>query len=357
MNMMSYDINSIDKDYFICYNTDNLMERRAAQMRPRGNSQSVNPIMKGGLIGMNKVVVACVTALIILAVLAPAVLAQGGGATSFQVTNLVVQPSETTVGRQVVITADVANIGNTSGTYTAVLKINGQQVLSVDAPLAPGQKQTVQFQYAPSGAGTFTVSIGEQQTSLKVILASEAKFREGPIVTLRPVTDEINSSQDGLIELFISNPSLNDVTLNGDIYVSVPSGIHVYGQGFGLAGAGGTVYAQFSCPPGTARTIYLNIKADETAVGRTPFIHFEGLYYPGENKDAYNPISLTHPFKVVQASPDPLDPNPTNPEQGKGSTAGGIWMGWWVIIAVVVLGGIATIVAVRSRKTEVSIEK
>jgi hypothetical protein len=124
-----------------------------------------------------------------------------------------------------------------------------------------------------------------------------------------------------------------------------------------LATAAGTVYGQFTAPPGTARTIYLNIKADRTAAGKTYFIHFNGVYWPDGNKDAYNPISLTHPFKVLEASPDPSESKPTNPEQIPGSEAGGIWMGWWVILAVVVLGGIGTIVAVVSRRTEVSIEK
>ena len=67
-----------------------------------------------------------------------------------------------------------------------------------------------------------------------------AKFRVGPTVKIRPVNDEINKSTDGLIELYMDNPSLNDVTLNVDARISVPSGIHVYGQGFGEAGAAGT---------------------------------------------------------------------------------------------------------------------
>ena len=224
--------------------------------------------------------------------------------------------------------------------------------------MAAGQTSPVEFTYTPSSEGDYSITIGGKTGTLKVTLpASEAKFREGPVVKLRPVTDEIDASKDGLVELFFSNPSLNDVTLQGDIYVSVPSGIHVYGEGFGIAGAAGTVYGQFTAPPGTARTIYLNIKADETAVGKTYFIHFSGQYWPDGNKDAYNPISLTHPFKVIKASPNPLDPEPTNPEQIPGSEAGGVAMYWWIILVVVVLGGIAIIVAVRSRRTEVSIEK
>ncbi len=302
----------------------------------------------------------------LLLVPAPVVMAQenggdGEGTATFEVTNLAIEPSETTVGRTVTIKANVTNIGDTEGTYTADLEINGKVRGSQDVTLAAGQTGVVEFTYTPATEGTHTVAVNGKTATLKVALAAtEAKFRQGPVVKLRPVTDEIDSSKDGLIELFFSNPSLNEVTLHGDIYISVPSGIHVYGEGFGLAGAAGTVYGQFTAPPGTARTIYLNIKADETAVGKSFFVHFEGSYWPGDNKDAYNQISLTHPFKVLEASPNSTDPTPTNPEQIPeipGSEVGGIWMGWWIILAVVVLGGIAAIVAVMSRRTEVSIEK
>lgn len=306
------------------------------------------------------ITVLCVV--VLLLVLAPAAMAQTGDggeqASVFEVTSLTIDPSETTVGRAVTIKAAVANKGDSEGTYTATLEVNGKVEQSKDVSLASGQTQIAEFTYTPSSEGAYSIAVGGKTATLKVTLpASEAKFREGPVVKLRPVTDEIDASKDGLVELFFSNPSLNDVTLQGDIYVSVPSGIHVYGEGFGLAAAAGTVYGQFTVPPGTARTIYLNIKADETAVGKTYFIHFSGQYWPDGNKDAYNPISLTHPFNVIKASPNPTDSKPTNPEQVPGSEAGGIWMGWWVILAVVVLGGIGTIVAVMSRRTEVSIEK
>lgn len=130
----------------------------------------------------------------------------------------------------------------------------------------------------------------------------EQKFRVGPTVTLRPVSDVITENEDGIVELYIDNPSLNDVTLNVDARISVPAGIHVYGQGFAQTGAAGTVYGVFSVPPGNARTIYINIKGEKVG---TSTVHFSGLYWPGDNKDDYNPISLSHPFVVEQASRNP----------------------------------------------------
>jgi len=133
----------------------------------------------------------------------------------------------------------------------------------------------------------------------------EAGFRQGPVVTLRPLNDTIDEDQDGLVELFFSNPTVNDVTLSVDLLVQVPSGMHVYGEGFARATAAGVVQGFFQAPPGTSRTIFLNIKSEKTG---DFFIHFSGTYWPGDNKDAYQPLSLTAPIKVAERSVDPENP-------------------------------------------------
>jgi hypothetical protein len=106
----------------------------------------------------------------------------------------------------------------------------------------------------------------------------------------------------------MNNPSLNDVTLTADVQISVPSGVHVFGEGFGYGGAAGTVAGKFTVPPGTVRTIQINIKSEKTG---TFTVHFTGLYWPGDDKDAFQQISLTHPLTVKEPSPKPLDPKPT----------------------------------------------
>ncbi|MFZ3059926.1 MAG: kelch repeat-containing protein [Candidatus Methanoperedens sp.] len=135
-----------------------------------------------------------------------------------------------------------------------------------------------------------------------------AKFRVGPSVTLRPVTDVIDTNQDGIVELFMNNPSLNDVTLNVDARISVPSGIHVYGQSFGEAAGAGVVAGTFSVPPGTSRTISVTIKADKSARIGSHTLQFTGLYYPGDNKDNYQPLSLTYSVTVKSASKEIPEP-------------------------------------------------
>lgn len=173
---------------------------------------------------------------------------------------------------------------------------------------------------------------------------TEAKFRVGPTITLRPVNDVIDKSQDGLVELYMNNPSLNDVTLTADVQISVPSGIHVYGEGFGYGGAAGTVAGKFEIPPGTVRTIHINIKAEKTG---TYNVHFTGLYWPEDRKDDFQQISLTHPFTVNEPSPDPEDPNVTGEKEIPYT---------YIIIGLIVVIAIAIIVR-RPPKTEVTIEE
>ncbi len=139
----------------------------------------------------------------------------------------------------------------------------------------------------------------------------QGKFRVGPTVTLRPVTDVIETKQDGIVDLFMNNPSLNDARLNMDIRISVPSGMHVYGESFTQAAGAGVAYGTFSLPPGTTRTIAVVIKADKSARIGSHTISFTGLYWPDENKDNYQPLSLTYSLNVKEPSEEPDNPPET----------------------------------------------
>ncbi len=208
-----------------------------------------------------------------------------------------------------------------------------------------------------TGSPTATLTV---TPSVTTPIATEGKFRVGPSVTLRPVTDVIEANQDGIVELFMNNPSLNDVTLNVDAQVSVPSGIHVYGESFGQAAGAGVVAGTFSVPPGTARTIALVIKADKSARIGSHTIQFTGLYYPGSNKDNFQPLSLTYSVTVKEPSKNPESADPSNPEAvSKPGAAGKEIPLTWIILAAVVLGGIAIIFALGRRppKTEVNLEQ
>jgi hypothetical protein len=276
---------------------------------------------------------------------------------SFVITNLKVKPVEVKIGEIVTITADVINMGNMILSYEVTLLVNNEKEDSQNVTLAANETTTVEFTYIPLYEGLYNVTIEDESATFYATAPAEPKFRIGPVVRLRPVNDVITASKDGVVELFFSNPLSNEgITLRAEIWVSVPSGVHVYGEGFSLASGAGIIYGRFQVLPGTARTIYMSIKADETAVGKTHFIHFYGIYWPNENRESYQTISLTHPFKVVEASPNPYEPAPTNPTQAhvepKSQSGGiGFYLNWsgitpWIIIAIIVVG-IALIAVLR----------
>ena len=161
--------------------------------------------------------------------------------------------------------------------------------------------------------------VGQPAVEQPTVKATEGKFRVGPTVRIRPLNDIINKSADGIIEMYFDNPGANDVPLSAEIHITVPSGIHVYGQGFGDAQAAGVLYAKMVIPPGTVRTAYVNIKSEKTG---NFYAQLSGTYYPGTNKDNYQPLSLTYPFSVYEPSPDPERSVLTNPEQIPGGGNG-----------------------------------
>lgn len=207
----------------------------------------------------------------------------------------------------VVINGELYVAGGSSGsTVLGTLEVYTPTTVQ---PTIQATIPTVQATTVKPTVESTTVPSTVQATTVKPTV--QAKFRVGPSVTLRPVTDVIEADQDGIVELFMNNPSLNDVVLNVDASISVPSGFHVSGQGFSQAAGAGTVYGTFNVPPGNARTITVTIKADKSARIGSHTLQFSGLYYPGDNKDNYQPISLTYSINVKEPSEEPGFPPTT----------------------------------------------
>lgn len=188
-----------------------------------------------------------------------------------------------------------------------------------------------------------STTVNEPKSSTATQVETETQeqiFRVGPTVRLRPLNSEINKSADGIVELFLNNPSLNDVSLEVDMSVSVPSGIYIYGEEGGMSGGAGTVTGHFSVPPGSSRTITMHIKGEEK--GTFP-VHFSGMYWPGDDKDKWNPISLDSSFKVNEPSSDGPVQMPDIPYS-------------YILAGLIVIVGIVMIIR-RPPKTEVTIEE
>jgi hypothetical protein len=259
------------------------------------------------------------------------------------ITSVTVSPESVEVGEDVTIMATVENTGNTTEDVPVVFTINGEEVKKVNVVVEASATETVECVVAEEEVGTYEVTLDGPSASFTVTTPptptptpsatpapatsapttpalGEEKFRVGPTVVLRPVVDVIEKGQEGIVELYMDNPSLNDVVLHLEARVMVPSGIHIYSEQYAWATAAGVAYAPaIDVPPGTARTISIHIVADENARIGPHTLHFSGLYYPGTNKDLYNPISLTYPIEVKEHSekgefPTPTEkPSPTPP--------------------------------------------
>jgi len=291
-------------------------------------------------------------------------------AAEIEVVNVSVSPESVYVGENVTITATVKNTGNATENATIDFKVNGEVVKSVNVTLDANETATLECNVAEEDVGNYTVTV-DNVTAFFTILPTPtptpsptptptpspttssapsptpsprpsptpsptssptptptptlsptptitphtepAGFRVGPVVKLRPLRDETCPGTPGLIELYMSNPALNDVSLTVEAWVEIPSGIHVYGEGFAVDTAAGVAHALFEITPGTSKAVHVNIVPIGYRRDREVTIHAYGYYWPGQNKENSYPISLTHPFKIWRACPSPPAPTPTSP--------------------------------------------
>ena len=173
-------------------------------------------------------------------------------------------------------------------------------------------------------------------------VTQNATFLVPPVVKIRPLNYEVKKDQPTLIEFYFSNPSLNDVPLTVEAYISVPSGVHISAEGFSSDSGAGTLHGRFVVPPGNSRIVQAEVIGAEKG---EYFVHAVAIYYPDNDKADYRQISLTHPFKVVEPiesfnlpklpSVDPM----------------------FIVLIAVVLGGLAVIFAVRRKPPQIKIEE
>jgi len=86
----------------------------------------------------------------------------------FTVTNLSVTPTKVEPGQRVVISADVKNTGNASGSCTVTLKINNAVEGAQSSLLAPGETRTISFVITKFTEGTYLVEIDGLRASFTV---------------------------------------------------------------------------------------------------------------------------------------------------------------------------------------------
>ena len=90
----------------------------------------------------------------------------------FKVTGLTVDKEKAKIGETVKIAATIANSGDQSGDYQAILKVNENAENQKNvAGLAPGSNGSVDFEFSKSAAGTYNIQVGEKSTVVEVTKA------------------------------------------------------------------------------------------------------------------------------------------------------------------------------------------
>ena len=86
----------------------------------------------------------------------------------FEVSSISVTPDEVGLGELVIVTADVENVSDEEGTYTARLMLDKTEVASKEKWVGAGMTRTVTFEVAKDEAGSYNIEIGEQSQVLTV---------------------------------------------------------------------------------------------------------------------------------------------------------------------------------------------
>jgi hypothetical protein len=87
---------------------------------------------------------------------------------AFIITNISISPDTPALDETVTITVDVTNTGETEGTYTVVLRINGEVEATQSITLDGGESGEVVFTTTKDEAGDYTVDINGQSASFSV---------------------------------------------------------------------------------------------------------------------------------------------------------------------------------------------
>jgi S-layer protein (TIGR01567 family) len=86
----------------------------------------------------------------------------------FTVSNLTVNPKEVGTGKNATISANISNIGNAAGNYSAVLYINNNTTDSKEVFVDIGGNKTVTFAHSEEKPGNYTAKLEEQTVTYTV---------------------------------------------------------------------------------------------------------------------------------------------------------------------------------------------
>jgi hypothetical protein len=91
----------------------------------------------------------------------------------FRLSNLDINPSKVDSGEKVVVTAKIANVGGTQGSYTAELKVDDCTVQTEEVTVSAGADSILSFGICADLPGTYTVTLGELSGTFMVAVPTQ----------------------------------------------------------------------------------------------------------------------------------------------------------------------------------------
>jgi hypothetical protein len=105
----------------------------------------------------------------------------------FEVRALAVNPPHADVGQEVIVTAEICNLGSDAATYDAVLTIDGVETKRASVSMAGGASAGVTFTLVRNTPGTYQVDLGDMSATLVVGEEENTQPEEpGEEVTVAP---------------------------------------------------------------------------------------------------------------------------------------------------------------------------
>jgi len=112
-------------------------------------------------------------------------------------------------------TVDIENVGSETGSYNAVLAVDGQSVDSADGRLEGGERTRGQLAWTPEEAGSYELRVGEETMTVEILEPETATLTDLRVDPARVGPDEI-----GIVTATVTNehdePAAKTVTLEGD---------------------------------------------------------------------------------------------------------------------------------------------
>jgi len=124
--------------------------------------------------------------------------------TEFAIEDLRVSPATVPPASSVYVTFSVRNTGGTAGTYPLMVEVNGSSEYAREISLGPSESRNVRLWIARSTPGTYTVSVGDVNSSFAVAPASGevdtagAPGETGETGSTSPSLQNVADEQEGL---------------------------------------------------------------------------------------------------------------------------------------------------------------